>query len=320
MGRLLLGYSAWFATGAFALSACSAAQPAETNAVPQVLTRQRLQQNDKLDRNGDLIYVMGPEQTYILSYSDGRLISSFSKTSGIAGLCSDTSGNVFMPYKSIILEYRHGGTKPVAQLSDGNYVSAGCSVDPLTGNLAVANLGASSPTTGPGNIAIFRNASGSPTFYNTDQISSYLSCGYDASGNLFLDGGSSSKPFVFAELPSGSSTFQIINVTRPLTNPGSVQWDGKYVALGANGAGLIYRVNVSGSVGTVISVTKLYSLKTASINFWVQGDAVMTPAGAHRGKLGIWRYPKGGKVKTVYGVSLQKGHLGGVTVSVKTNG
>ena len=42
-------------------------------------------------------------------------------------------------YERKVSEYAHGGKKPIEDLSDPPYLPFGCSVDPPTGNLAVAN-------------------------------------------------------------------------------------------------------------------------------------------------------------------------------------
>ena len=79
---------------------------------------------------------------------------------GGVGLCSDNSGNVFIPGNGEIWGPKHGGTTPISKSKDSGYRGVGCSVDPTTGNLAVANTEASSGSAA-GNIAIFTKATGS---------------------------------------------------------------------------------------------------------------------------------------------------------------
>ena len=63
------------------------------------------------------------------------------------GECVDKAGDVFVADfggntgTPAILEYAHGGTKPIATLSDPGYYPESCSIDPTTGNLAVTNDG-----------------------------------------------------------------------------------------------------------------------------------------------------------------------------------
>jgi len=221
--------------------------------------------------NEDLIYANGPFDTYILFYKTGTLVNTFN-TAGEGGLCSDKHGNVFAPHQDVIYEYAHGGTTPIAALPDQGYRPEGCSTDPTSGNLAVANFRTSSSQSG--NIAIYKKSKGQPKFYSDPTIQYYLSCSYDNAGNLFLDGQSASKPFLFAELRQGSSMFTNLTLNEENSNPGAVQWDGHYVAIGANGAKLIYRVAVSGSQATVVSTIHLYGDKPPSYLFWVQGDTL----------------------------------------------
>lgn len=266
--------------------------------------------------SSDLIYAMGPDSTYIVSYSDGSLIDQFNTTSGSGGLCSDAKGNVFMPNGSHILKFAHGGTTPITTLDDGNYGADGCSVDPVTGNLAVANSEPYSRS-GTGSIAVFSNASGNPTFYTDSRITHYFSCGYDVSGNLFFTATASGKPFVLAELPVGASRFNILhlNRNRKVLGPGSVQWDGATMSVGVDGARLIYRFRVSGSNANVVGTTKISKETPQDLNFWLQNGVFLTSGGAHNGSVGLWKYPRGGKVVARYKV-VKKGQVGGITVSV----
>ena len=78
------------------------------------------------------------------------------------GECSDSHGDVFITdaFGSNIQEFAHGGTTPIANLSDVGEEASGCAVDSVTGNLAVTNYY-------PGNVAIYKNAEGTPTFTRT---------------------------------------------------------------------------------------------------------------------------------------------------------
>ena len=85
------------------------------------------------------------------------------------GECVDGAGNVFVTnsFKGQILEYAHGGTTPIATLSDPNQYPIDCAVDPTTGNLAVTNYFAK---TGPGSVAIYQGAQGAPLFYAENNV------------------------------------------------------------------------------------------------------------------------------------------------------
>ena len=57
-------------------------------------------------------------------------------------LCSDAKGHVFVPVQNggsgEVLEFEHGGTTPIASISD-TYEPLSCAVDPSSGDLALAN-------------------------------------------------------------------------------------------------------------------------------------------------------------------------------------
>jgi len=135
----------------------------------------------------DLIYVLSPASVFVLSYDNGAILKTFANPGAWWGMCSDASGNVFIPIKDAVLKYKHGGTKPVATLENPGEYSLGCSVDPLTGNLAVTNYSPSG--SGPkNNVGIYQGATGSPTLLTDPSLKSYYSCTYDSSGDLIIDG------------------------------------------------------------------------------------------------------------------------------------
>jgi hypothetical protein len=101
---------------------------------------------------------------------------------------------VFVADDTQVLEFAHGGTKPIATLSLPGTQAAGCGIDQKTGNLAVVFDGSGA------NVAIFPAATGMPTLYETHILPYY--CGYDNEGNLFVSGLDGSNG-ALAELPSG---------------------------------------------------------------------------------------------------------------------
>ena len=114
-----------------------------------------------------------------------------------------------------IVEYAHGATKPIRTISDAPYDPYDCSVDPATGSLAVANAGGSS---GEGNIAVYSDASSTPTYYTDSHLSDFQSCVYDADGNLLVTNGYLRRSGVasFAWLPYGGTKLIDVNVPGPI--------------------------------------------------------------------------------------------------------
>ena len=148
--------------------------------------------------------------------------------------------------------------------------------------------------------------------YADPSIQKYLYCGYDSQGNLFVDGISYGIGYIFAELPEGSASFTNITLD-PKIGSGLVQWDGSYITIEVARDPTIYRIAVSGSSGTVVGTTTLYThvgkLKAYALT-WIQGNTVV---GGHWGtdqqpykdyEVGYWRYPKGGNAfKLISGLS-----------------
>jgi DNA-binding beta-propeller fold protein YncE len=168
-------------------------------------------------RNGSLLYVSSvlTGDVYVYSYSTQKLVGTLTGFTQPYGLCADKAGNVWVVNDgaSQLVEYAHGGSTPIATLSDTGEYPEGCSVDAVTGNLAVTNFYS---TSGAGSVSIYAAARGTPQIYSDPAIVNYRFCGYDARGNLFVDGANSSSAFVFAELPKGKpATSSFVSVNGP---------------------------------------------------------------------------------------------------------
>ncbi|MBV8345093.1 MAG: hypothetical protein JO190_08910 [Candidatus Eremiobacteraeota bacterium] len=243
-------------------------------------------------------------------------------------LCSDKAGNVFVPDsgKKEILKYAHGGTSPIAILKDAGRNPWACSSDPVSGDLAVAD--GTIDGVG-GDIAIYRKASGKPTRYTDPRFASYVACGYDDAGNLFIDGTRTTwEPLPhaqFAEIFKGSTSFTEITLNRRVAEPGSVQWDGKDVAVGDGD--VVYRFKIMGSTGTFQGSTDLFGGNGPVHQFWiprfgrVNAPATRIVAGQYHffpyepGDVGFWAYPHAGPPLHLL---MGPDHPDGVTVSEAT--
>jgi hypothetical protein len=271
------------------LAACS------TSSVPATATHAVLPASHQAS-SGALLYVVGiGGYVYLISYPQGLLVNTITDIDEPQGACSDKNGNVFITaYRTEnVLEYTHGGTSPIANLGDYGYYPLGCAVDPTTGNLAVANQ--QSFNESGGNVAIYANAQGKPTFYKT-----YNSawCAYDNAGDLFVvsTGGS------LAELPAGSQSFK--NISLSVSGQG-IQWDGQYLALVNPSSDVVYRITVSGSSGSVVDTVKFSGLiRSLGYDFALDGSSILMPFALKEGnfaKIGVWKYPRGGKLgKTIH--------------------
>jgi hypothetical protein len=268
-------------------------------------------------QSGDLLYATKFNQTRMISYPKGNVVGRIAILAPVS-VCSDAQGNVFFPGRDAVEEYAHGGTSPIAKLDDSGYLAYGCASDTKTGDLAVTN-GYNTHGMGPGNVAIFKSASGPPRFYADPEITGYVFCTYDNAGNLFVIGYSASEPFVLAELPFGSSTFTNLTINKRILGiSGEIHWDGKHLALAvvASQELLIYRLSVSGSSAKIIGTTKLLNIKLPRGTFVLQGKTVVTPVGAHATEIGFWNYPAGGSPRRIIGFVSERRPFDSLTFSV----
>jgi len=303
------------------LAGCGGSQPpvSASNAIPQGVAgtaalREHISKKPGTS-NQDLLYIEGMcGGICIFTYPQRQYVTSIS-LSQYSFMCTDEAGDVFVTIPSPpsegnghIYEYAHGGTSPIATLDDDGF-PYGCSVDPTTGNLAVANYFTPGSQYGHGNVAIYPDAQGTPTYYKDANIYWYMFCSYDSSGNLLVNGNAESSSPPFALLPKGSSSFIDVTMNESF-GYGPIQWDGHEFAIGwspAHTTPTIYEVSVSGSKGTVIGGTRLDgAIKRVEGPFLVQSDRVIAPylpSGEDHGSgvsyVGYWDYPNGGDPKQI---------------------
>ena len=234
----------------------------------------------------DLLYVsdLGTNLVDIVTYPKGKLVGQLSGFGAVAGLCVDKAGDVFVVDEAGPVQmFAHGGSTPLRKLTAYG-APYGCSVDPITGNLALTNL--SSYIYGA--LAIYPKAKGKPKLIKSSEANSTYFCGYDASGNLFVDGNNHTGQFVLWELRKGKSTLADLKFSKHVDRPGGVQWDGTYVAVGSYGAGLIYRTKHG--TGVVAQTVTLKSGANVQ-QFWIDGATLI---GESNGEVPYYRYPQGG--------------------------
>lgn len=280
-------------------------------------------------KSDDLLYVAAdePPAVYVFSYPSGKEVGTLYGLTGHAqGLCADSEGDVFVTEfdfgEDRIDEYAHGATSPSLTLT-APVEPNGCSIDPATGNLAVALYYYGSSSAG---VAIYAAAQGNPTIYSVSNMT-MSSPSYDTNGNLFVSG-ANAQGFQLVELPKGSSTFTSIAINSTIFKGKywePIQWNAGNIAVGIpGGEGLrdyiIYRVAVSGSTGTVVGKTTL-RLRRGDFYvdnaFCIQGAkvAVNSVINGFDGREVVWPYPRGG---TRLGGTGQFGnqYIDAVTVSV----
>lgn len=269
----------------------------------------------------DLLYVanIGNDHAFVKAYAypSGKLVGKLPGFTGpLYALCVDRAQNVFVAdfYGQDIVEYAHGGTRPIATLTD-NGSPSGCSIDPSTGDLAVTNscdgpVGSCYPS---GTTLIYRKAQGIPVLYHDSYISQMFYCTYDNAGNLFVNG--LVQAFYsdeYDELPKGSSSFTSLSLDKlpKAQGPGGLRWNGKYLVVAPIFDGnVVYRYAISGSSGARVGVTHLAGVPNLHgvENFWIQSTTLIAPEEGIQekhsiGRVGYFKYPDGGKpLKTLVG-------------------
>jgi hypothetical protein len=264
-----------------------------------------------------LLYVsdQGANTVDVFSYPGDALLGSLSGFDIPQGLCVDGAADVFVAdlNNSRVREYAHGSITPKATLQDPGYSPVSCSIDPTTGNLAVGNISGSGGVSG--NVAIYKGAIGSPiAYYSAPSLFQVFFCTYDASGNLWVDGQSSSSEFDLAELKKGSKKFTHIFVNQTFHEAGGVQWVGKYLAIGDIPVDTIYRFLVTGDKATSVGGVALSGAGEV-VQYLVASGKLIGPDFSNK-DVGIWNFPAGGTaLKTITGFG---GPFGVAISTVKT--
>lgn len=256
----------------------------------------------KRSSNSSLLYVVMRQGVVdILSYPQceklGTLKSAAHTTAPV--VANRTNGRILINVRGSLDEYAHGGQKPIAQIhptpSYGDAVHY--AFDPTSSDIAVSfqsDFGSVS-----GTVGVYPTPSSQPTVYTVPGMSYPKYLGYDTEGDLFVDGSNDGRAnLVLAELAKGTQQFRQLSFDATnLTNMGSIQWDGDYIAVADGNS--IYRLQVSGTSAAVAGKTTLVGAWADAPNFWIQdGTALgdhLSRTHLHNGRLlGLWHYPKGG--------------------------
>ncbi len=263
---------------------------------------------DAMAKTVDLLYISdGNGEVTVYTYWQKTLVRQLTGFGEPMGECVDAQGDVFIADHGAkqIVEYAHAGKKPIATLNDSPYAPYACSVDSVTGALAVANEPGSSSR---GNIAIYSDARGTPKFYDDKNIDDFQACAYDNDGNLLVSSGqSNTKASYFAWLPKGGRKLVDVSLRGPSqswtwTFVNGVQWDGRFYVIDDYNS--LYRVSVIGGQGYYVGQTSL-GYGGSGGPFWIynnnpkkQGTEVVGPYSGYY--VDYWNYPSGSPITSVY--------------------
>lgn len=305
------------------LVGCGGAQSGNAGAVPLttvgVGARHTTSWMAPAASTGNLLYVSdaGTSEIDVYSYPERVKVGQLTGLGVPGGLCVDGAGDIFVTNiaasgTSSIVEFAHGGTTPIQTLNDPGMEPSGCAVNPVTGDLAVANYRpynhSSGCGNGRGNILIYPEAKGSPRSHKAPGITHFSYCAYDNRGTLYADGyGRRSHSFELAELPKSGDQLEKIQIhwtySKPeIIDPGGVQWDGKFLAIGypqgENITPSVYRVDPSnGHIASVLTLNKSQSV----LQYFIDGKVLIAPnrGRSDTGQIFFYGYPKGDKLSEV---------------------
>lgn len=265
----------------------------------------------------DLLYVTnGNGNVTVYRYWKQTLIGVLTNFTQPMGECVDSQQNIYITDHATkqILEFAHGATKPMKTFDDSPDAPYACAVDPLTGNLAVANDNGPSQQ---GNLTVWLPGSSAHTTFTDSKIGRFRGCAYDNHGTLMVTSGSA-----FAWLPKGADSLIDIAVPgRQWNNVQGIQWDGKFFVIDDSSA---IRISLIHGQAYYVGLSSLsYGSAHSSGPFWIynnessqQGTQIVGAAReSSRGWVMFWHYPAGGN--PVYELTHGVDAPFGVAVSLK---
>lgn len=249
----------------------------------------------------DLLYVSNEDGVVnVYRYWQHTLTGVLTDFTQPMGECVDAAGDVFVTdyYAKTLVEYAHGGKKPIKTIDDSPNRPMGCAVDRLSGNLAVANF---NQGYGEGNLSVYLHGKGKPTVYAGD----FTACVYDDRGDLFATAEYGYYDYYteFFYLPKRST--KLLSIDLPGSSSSgweyvqSLGWDGKYWVVVSYNRLFRYLIDIKAQHVDTIELTGGYGSvdqiwfyrKTAK----AQATQVVgaAPFGA-KNDVGYWKYPAGG--------------------------
>lgn len=189
-----------------------------------------------------LLYISnwGTGDVTVYTYLDGGgllLVGTLTGFSLPAGMCTDSVGNVWIPDADTrkLYEYAHGGTKPIKTIQQYSGYPYSCSVDPTTGNVAVANSHPNGKYQAYSVVDVYPKGSRKGTPYSSAHgFKNVFFVAYDNASNLYADATPCFRdncyydrngPPGLYELSKGGSAFNRLNLRgATLYQPTAVNW------------------------------------------------------------------------------------------------
>ncbi len=247
------------------------------------------------------------------------------------GECSDNHGNIYVAdtQATQVEEYSRTGTL-LNTYPDKSGYPVGCAVNPLNGDLAVANISGFSTL---GHVLVFTSPSSRPSMVINPAQVSYFFLGYDIHGDLWVDGRDRQKNYIVSAC--GGFVCHTINLSGgKIYFPGAVQWDQKEYSwvlfdqrCGNTTAACSYWVSGSGVLG---QATNYQNYSGGAVCDMIQGvvaaygkrytagtdyEYIGCP-NAGNSSVNRWKYPAGG-APTNYATELVTQQPAGAAISTQ---
>jgi hypothetical protein len=244
------------------------------------------------------------------------------------GMCSDTSGNVYVANTGTMQIFKISRAGAIVNTWDDAYgYPVGCAVDPATGNLAVSDMFGVS---GGGQVLVYNPGSSTPTVISNPAQYFYSFVGYGPNSALWTSGRTIYGDYMVSAC--GPSTCSTINLSGgTIYFPGPVQWDGKrgnWVLFDQTCDGTSttcsYPVSASGALGAATTYDNYNGggvcgmaqgvIAANNLNFVVGSDASCASSSA---AIARWGYPAGGAPTNFATFSSPYAIPSGVAISAK---
>ncbi len=238
----------------------------------------------------------GTNTVVVYSYPKLKLVGTLTGFDNPQGDCIDASGNVWIvnTEASQLLEYAHGGTTPIARLSDPGQYPVGCSFDPTTGHQR--------PSGKRVNLYAWNRFAGDvqPAELRRRLLSRLRQEGRPVSRRHRQRAADS------CSRRSTAQKFQSIVLDHAIGGPGTVQAAGDRVVVGdqTNGNNAAYAFAIHGSKGALMKTTPLSGTNDV-VQFNIYKNALVGADLNFSGStLDRFKYPAGGApVKSASGLN-----------------
>ncbi len=252
----------------------------------------------------------GNDDVDIFTMPDMKLKGTITDFNQPQGECSDKHGNIYVAdtQATQVEEFSRTG-KLLSAYADSYGYPVGCAVNPVNGNLAVANFVGFK---GHGQVLIFSSPSSTPTMLTNPKQYFYSFLGYDIHGDLWVDGRDDTKKYILSDC-SGAFACETVSLSGgTIYFPGAVQWDQKEYSwvlfdqrCGNTNAACSYWVSGSGVLG---QATNYQNYDGGPLCDMIQGvvaaygkqytagsDYENASCDAGNSSVNRWQYPAGGE-------------------------